>query len=155
MQGDNNNINFNQLITDLNSHDGRIRRIEEIVANLDKKAAVSDVILERVEAAFNKNIDVLDRTTEAITCIEKTMISMQNQINTSAEITVRIKNKVDQIESGFLAAEDKAKIDFREVIKEIFKSKMVWIIGGGFLISIVQLIIEIVQNIDKFGILTK
>jgi hypothetical protein len=156
MAGEDNNTYYNQLFTeDLRDHDNRIKKLEESVSGLDKKIAVSDTILGRVEVAFNRNIDVLSKTTDAINCIEKTMISMQNQINTSAEITVRIKNKVDQIESGFLASEEKAKLDFREVVKEIFKSKLVWIIGGGFFISLLQLIIEFVKNFDSFNNLIK
>lgn len=149
---DNDRNNYETIITQLDSLSDRVRsletlnvrvdKMENILLDLDKKSAISDVVLSKVESAFNRN-------TEAIISIEKTLIKMQGEINSQAEITVQIKEKVGQIESKFDLSEEKSKLDFRDIFKELLKSRVLWLLGGGVFIVLMQVIIAIMNNLDK------
>ena len=153
--GQEDNTTYDHIISQLDALATRMAKMESTVAELDKRTAISDVILGRVEESFSRNVQVLSRTTEAINSIEKTMISLQDQINMNQQVTIAIKDKVDMIESSFQSAEEKSKIDFREVVKDFFKSKIGWVISGGFILSILNLIAKIIENFDKISALFK
>lgn len=143
--------NAKLIFSQLDALATRMNAMETRIADLDKRTAISEIILNRVEIAFDKNVEVLSRTTDAINSIEKTMVGLQDQINMNAQVTIAIKEKVDRIESNFEQAEEKAKIDFREIVKEFFKSKISWVISGGVIFALIELIIAIVENSDKLS----
>ena|SRR3990172_6985565 len=116
----------------------RLGKLECTVADLDKKGAVREVILNRVEQAFNKSVEVMDGVRDSI-------IGMQAEIRINTTATNELKNKVDKIESNFKESEEKAKIDLRVIVKEVFSNKLAWILGGGWLA------IEILSSWDKIS----
>jgi len=108
------------------------------VIDIDKRYSLTEILLAKLEAAFTNN-------TNAIISIEKTMISMQNDIKNNAYTTMRIEREVGEIKEKFDAAEEVAKLDLRVVFKRFIDNKVTWILGGG--ITIVTLL-ELLSRID-------
>jgi len=129
----------------------RVDKMEASVKELDKRGAITDVILAKNEAAFNKLTDAVSDISKAITSIEKTMVIMQSDIKSWAIATLKIGEEVNQIKENFNSSEEKSKVDFRLIWKNIVESKIFWIFGGiGILI---WLILQSIANIDIVSLL--
>jgi hypothetical protein len=135
-----------ELSQKIDKVEARMDKIEATLREVDKKSSITEILLGRFETLHNKTMDVLDR-------VEHTMIGMQKEILANTAATVEIRNRISSIEKKFEDSEEKAKVDFRIVFRDFIKGKLLWFLGGGVLVAIIELVRAIIENFDKFGTL--
>jgi chromosome segregation ATPase len=128
----------------------RVEDMQDVIYGLntrlmevDKKASVSQEILERLESSNNKLVEGIVNFSNVMQKFEVTIVNMQNEIKNGSIITNEVKDRVEHIESRMNGDDDKVKIDLRDILK----SKAIWIVSGGAFISICGLIIGLINII--------
>jgi hypothetical protein len=114
----------------------RVGQLEEDIRDVDVKIARTDVILERVDQSINKFTDAVDSMKSA-------MLGLQSGIENANSNINYVKEDVKQFKAEFKAAENKFKIDYRLIWKNIVSNKITYIFGGGLFIGITVGIIEL------------
>jgi len=120
----------------------KVESMYEMLVEVDKKASLSEVLLSRLEISNGQLIKAINQFSETIQEFKITMISIQNEIKNNATKTDGVKNKVDNIEKKIEQLEEKSKIDLLIIIKTIFTNRIIWLIGGGLLLYIIDFIIK-------------
>lgn len=127
-----------QLVTELAK---RVEKMEcdidnhaLLIASNDKKASISEVILDRVEKSLGEVARVIGVFEKTMSSIEKSMVQMQSGIANNADATNQIQSEIISIKKKFEEAENKSKIDWRDIVKEVLTKKLTWLVGGGLLI---------------------
>jgi len=125
----------------------RVDEMAAALAEVDKKASLSEKILERLEVTNSKLGETIEKFSDVMQQFEITMVNMQNKIDTTAEATKEVKEKVNAIEKKIEAVDEKSKIDWAQAVKDALTSKLVWLIGGGIAV-VLALEIFASQNPD-------
>lgn len=129
----------------------KVDKMEAGFKDLDKRGAITDVILTRLEQAFNRNTEAVSDIGKAVGSLEKTMVTMQAEVKNWATATSKLGEEVNQIKENFNVSEEKAKVDFRLIWKNLVQSRVFWILGGiGVLI---WFILQAIANIDLVALM--
>jgi predicted nucleic acid-binding Zn-ribbon protein len=137
----------------LNKLETKQDRMETAMNAVDVKSSINEVILKDLKDAFNRNTDVINKVIGAIGNVEKSIVSMQSEIKNNAVTTNEIKQDFSDFKCKFEESEEKAKVDFRLVVKQVLSDKLVWLFGSvltsGWIIS------KLLTNWDKISVLFK
>lgn len=131
------------LVLDLSK---RVEIMDAKIQQLDVQGAILQTLMSGIDKTISKNNDTMEKFSETLNSIEKTMLGMQLEIKNQSESSMRIEIKVKDIEKRFSESEEKAKTDFRVIFKNFIDNKLVYILSGG---GIIFLIIEIIRYLSK------
>lgn len=130
-------VQIENLSKRVDQMDVRLNIFNDSLNVLDKKATAMgerdtffEKLLGRLEEAFKSNTLAIASVEKTMGTIEKTMVSMQNDINNNANTTKRIEDKLGRLENKFDEAEEKSKIDLRDILKQVIENKLVQILGA-------------------------
>lgn len=115
----------------------RVDSMATALAEVDKKASLSEKILERLEVTNSKLGETIEKFSDVMQQFEITMVNMQNKVDATAEATREVKEKVSAIEKKIEAVDDKSKIDWAQAVKSVLTSKLIWLLGGGLVMIII------------------
>jgi len=123
----------------------RVARMECTVSDLDKRASIQDVIIEKIrddirkgDESTKKLIEVLDAFSKTVQKLELTLVSMDNKIDNNESKVSSIANKIDKIEKKIEEADDKSKIDIRDIFKGAYGKVLLLLVGGGIMAVILN-----------------
>ena len=98
--------------------------MRNMISTIDNNSCVLQALLSRLETALQRNTDVILE-------MEKTLFGMQSEIKSVSLVTNQLRADIDGVGKRFEIAEEKNKIDFRVITKEILTNKIIWLLGGG------------------------
>lgn len=126
-----------------------VMNLEEKVSDIDKRTAISqestralEKANDRLENLYNRTICAIEKSAETFVEVQTTMVKMQEEIKNLGRSTddVRddtrsLKVEVEELKKNFNNAEELGKVDMRKILQ----SRMVWLLGGGFVSILITL----------------
>ncbi len=115
-----------QQIQDLTK---RVEKMEGWIQDVDKRSAITEVLLEKFEIAFNKNTSVIEG-------IDDTLTSMSFELKNQSSRIEDLSSTTNELKTKFEISEKKFKIDYRDIFKS-FLDKNSHLLVPGAIISII------------------
>jgi len=115
-----------QQIKDLTK---RVEKMESWIQDVDKRSAITEILLEKFEIAFNKNTSVIEG-------IDDTLTSMSFELKNQSSRIEDLSSTTNELKTKFEISEKKFKVDFRDVLKA-FLDKNSHLLVPGAIISII------------------
>ena len=126
---DNSNLiwKIDGLADDFYRLENRVNSMDIEINKLTNNTSVVNALMLRMESAYKDTTQSLNKSAEAINLIGITLVGIKNTL----QVTSELKTEISGIKKKFEDAEDKNKIDFRLIVKEILTNKIIWILGAG------------------------
>jgi len=142
--------NHNNPCQQINDLTKRVEKMEGWIQDVDKRSAITEVLLEKLEVAFNKNTSVIEG-------VDDTLTRMTFEIKDQSSKIIDLSNTTNELKTKFESSEKKFQLDFRDVFKSfIDKNSHLFVPGavisiiGTSLISFTKWVIENKEMIVTF-----
>lgn len=107
----------------------RVEKMEGWVQNVDKRSSITEILLEKLEIAFNKNTNVIEG-------IDDTLTEMNYELKNQSLKIQNLSNTTNELKTKFENSEKKFHLDFRDIFKA-FLDKNSHLFIPGAIISII------------------
>lgn len=107
----------------------RVEKMEGWIQDVDKRSFITEVLLEKLEVAFNKNTSVIEGIDDTLTGMSYELKNQSSRIEDLSKTTTDLKTK-------FESSEQKFKVDFRDSLKS-FLDKNSHLFIPGAIVSII------------------
>ena len=107
----------------------RVEKMEGWIQDVDKRSAITEILLEKFEIAFNKNTSVIEG-------IDDTLTSMSFELKNQSSRIEDLSSTTNELKTKFEISEKKFKVDYRDIFKS-FLDKNSHLLVPGAIISII------------------
>lgn len=104
----------------------RVEKMEGWIQDVDKRSFITEVLLEKLEVAFNKNTCVIEGIDDTLTKMSYELKNQSSRIEDLSKTTTELKTK-------FETSEQKFKVDFRDGLKSFLDKNSHLLIPGAIL----------------------
>ena len=104
----------------------RVEKMEGWIQDVDKRSFITEVLLEKLEVAFNKNTSVIEGIDDTLTKMSYELKNQSSRIEDLSKTTTELKTK-------FETSEQKFKVDFRDGLKSFLDKNSHLLIPGAIL----------------------
>ena len=104
----------------------RVEKMEGWIQDVDKRSFITEVLLEKLEVAFNKNTYVIEGIDDTLTKMSYELKNQSSRIEDLSKTTTELKTK-------FETSEQKFKVDFRDGLKSFLDKNSHLLIPGAIL----------------------
>jgi hypothetical protein len=124
-------------------------QMDKAMVDVDKRTCLAEKILDRIDETNARLVDTIKKFGEVVQEIKITLVGLQAEIKNGSNKTEEMKTKIDELDRKFDEAEEKSKIDWRVMFKDVLGKKIIWLLSGGLITGAIAALIFIIKNFDE------